>query len=349
MPLMVPSFDEIREMILNDITSLDQSAAIHSDSDNYIRASSLAALTEGLYAHHAWIARQIFADSADSEFLEKHASTRAIYRKNAVKAEGIATITGEKGRKIPAGTEIKANDCYFLTLSDTTLESNQAELKISAKEPGTKSNFVKVNGILTAAPAGIRSECIVSTKGGTDIESDGDLLARYLEILRRPPAGGNRYDYKRWALEVPGVTNAYVYPLRRGLGTVDIAITSGDDLPSESVINACQAYIDDVRPVTAKHSYVVAPLIKRIDVVVEVQLKGIALDDITKTLKRVLEDHFSRIAPAETLIISQIEALISDQVGVVDRKLIAPSQNLTPDALLIEWYRLGTITVREMK
>lgn len=229
MPLMVPSFDEIREMILNDITSLDQSAAIHSDSDNYIRASSLAALAEGLYAHHAWIARQIFADSADSEFLEKHASTRAIYRKNAVKAEGIVIITGEKGRKIPAGTEIKVHDRYFLTLSDTTLEGNQAEIKISAKEPGTKSNFVKVNGILTAAPAGIRSECIVSTKGGTDIESDGDLLARYLEILRRPPAGGNRYDYKRWALEVPGVTNAYVYPLRRGLGTVDIAITSGVD------------------------------------------------------------------------------------------------------------------------
>ncbi|WP_413462564.1 baseplate J/gp47 family protein [Kingella kingae] len=46
--------------------------------------------------------------------------------------------------------------------------------------------------------------------------------------MRRPPAGGNQYDYKNWALSVDGVSSAYVYPLRRGLGTVDIAITSGD-------------------------------------------------------------------------------------------------------------------------
>uniref|UniRef100_UPI0032B60DD4 baseplate J/gp47 family protein n=1 Tax=Escherichia coli TaxID=562 RepID=UPI0032B60DD4 len=74
----------------------------------------------------------------------------------------------------------------------------------------------------------------------------------YLDILRRPPAGGNKYDYKRWALEVDGVTSAYVEPLRRGLGTVDVAITSANDLPSQELINAVLAHIEEVRPVTAR-------------------------------------------------------------------------------------------------
>lgn len=350
MPLIVPSFNEIRQSILNDITSLDKDASIAKDSDNYVRASSLAAIGEGIYAHHAWIVRQIFADSADTAFLEKHASTRNIYRKRAVKAEGTAKIQGEIGRKVPINTEIKVLDRYFLTTEEVTLTTETADIKVIAKEPGINSNFVTGQpGIFTAAPIGIRSECLVTTKGGTNIESDGELLARYLEVLRRPAAGGNRYDYRRWALSVPGVTSAYVYPLRRGLGTVDIAITAGDDLPSESVIKACQDYIDDVRCVTAKHSYVVAPKIVRVDIEIEVSLKSVSLDDFKKSIKPALDDHFSRIAPAETLIISQIEALISDQVGVEDRKLITPNRNLEPDPLLIEWYRLGTLTVREMK
>lgn len=77
-------------------------------------------------------------------------------------------------------------------------------------------------------------------------------MARLLDLIRRPPAGGNKYDYRRWALEVDGVTAAYVYPLRRGLGMVDIVITSAAGLPSAEIIAATQAHIDDQRPVTAK-------------------------------------------------------------------------------------------------
>ena len=91
------------------------------------------------------------------------------------------------------------------------------------------------------------------------LKSDSSLLERLLEIIRRPPAGGNRYDYRIWALSVDGVDAAYVYPLRRGLGTVDIAITSNNEVPSDETVQRCQTYIDDVRPVTARESKVVKP------------------------------------------------------------------------------------------
>lgn len=67
--------------------------------------------------------------------------------------------------------------------------------------------------------------------GGTDAESDESLLARYEERLRRPAAGGNQYDFRNWCLEVPGVVDAFIYPLRRGNGFVDAVILGENGIP----------------------------------------------------------------------------------------------------------------------
>lgn len=68
-------------------------------------------------------------------------------------------------------------------------------------------------------------------------ETDADLLDRLLSYIRRPPAGGNQYDYARWAKEVANVTGAWVFPLAQGNGTVDVVITAnpavtGSEIPT---------------------------------------------------------------------------------------------------------------------
>lgn len=68
-------------------------------------------------------------------------------------------------------------------------------------------------------------------------ETDAAYLARLLDYIRRPPAGGNRYDYIKWALSIDGVAAAYCIPLGLGLGTVDVVILAdetitGSELPS---------------------------------------------------------------------------------------------------------------------
>ena len=70
-------------------------------------------------------------------------------------------------------------------------------------------------------------------------ETDAALLARLLDDIRRPPAGGNQYDYIKWALAVSGVAKAYCVPLGQGLGTVDVIILAdtaiaGSEIPSNS-------------------------------------------------------------------------------------------------------------------
>jgi uncharacterized phage protein gp47/JayE len=66
-------------------------------------------------------------------------------------------------------------------------------------------------------------------------ESKADYLARLLNRLRRPPAGGNDNDYEQWALKITNVTKAYCYPLAQGLGTVDLLILADKIVTSSEV------------------------------------------------------------------------------------------------------------------
>ncbi len=68
-------------------------------------------------------------------------------------------------------------------------------------------------------------------------ETDSAYLARLLDLIRRPPAGGNKYDYVKWALSVDNVAAAYCFPLAQGLGTVDVVLVAnktntGSEVPS---------------------------------------------------------------------------------------------------------------------
>ena len=200
-----------------------------------------------------------------------------------------------------------------------------------------------------AASAGISSDVMLSATGGTDAENDASLLSRLLERIRRPPAGGNRHDYKNWALSVDGVSSAYVYPLRRGLGTVDVAITSANQLPSAETLAAVQNYIDAVRPVTAKNVRVLAPDITRVDVRVRVKLAGADWAAAQREIQAALDAYFDALIPADDVVVSQLEAVISNAAGVVDRVLLAPRANLTADTVnKIEWFKLGSLNIERM-
>lgn len=351
---VVPSLETIRQGILRDVQSLEPQADISEDSDYYARASSLAAVAEGIYAHQKWIIKQFFPDTADTDFLEKHAGLRGIGRRNATYASGRgATVTGQPNATLKAGLQIKTDDNRFFETTESAVISAQGSVVVAVRSlaTGSAQNITQnTPGSFMAAPVGVQTDVVLNDViGATDAESDASLLDRLLEIIRRPPAGGNRYDYRTWALSVDGVDAAYVYPLRRGLGTVDIAITSNNNVPSDDTLRRCQAYIDDVRPVTAKESKVVKPDVTKINFNIQVKISGITLAEIKSAISTALSDYFNTLIPGDDLIVSQCEAVVNNLVGVVDRKFVTPTANRQADVRnKIEWFRLGTVTVTEM-
>lgn len=353
--LAVPTLDEIRDTILRDYQSLDPKADISVDSDNYARASALSATAEGLYSHQKWVIKQFFPDTADTEFLEKHAAIRGLYRRNATYASGQgATLTGNENAQIKAGLQIKTEDNRFYEITESAVIGPSGTITVTVRSLATgaaQNIFRSSKASFMSAPVGVQTEVTLNNiVGGTDAETDSSLLERLLEVIRRPSAGGNRYDYRRWALSVDGVDAAYVYPLRRGLGTVDIAITSNNNIPSLETIERCQRYIDEVRPVTARESKVVMPDVTQIHFEMKVRLSGISLDEAKQAIETALSDYFETIIPGSTLIVSQCETVVNNLIGVVDRQFITPTANRKADVInKIEWFRLGNITVTELE
>lgn len=352
---IVPSLEEIRQAILRDVQSLEPQADVSEDSDYYARASSLAAVAEGIYAHQKWIIKQFFPDTADTAFLEKHAGLRGIRRRNATYASGRgATIIGQPDAVVKAGLQIKTEDNRFYETTESAVISATGSVVVSVRSlaTGANQNISRTTpASFMAAPVGVQTDLTLNEViGATDAETDASLLDRLLEIIRRPPAGGNRYDYRTWALSVDGVDAAYVYPLRRGLGTVDIAITSNNNVPSDETVRRCQEYIDDVRPVTARESKVVKPDVTKVNFTIQVKISGVTLPEIKTAISTALADYFNTLIPGDDLIVSQCEAVVNNLIGVVDRKFTTPTTNRKADVVnKIEWFRLGTITVMEME
>ena len=353
MPHSTPSYADIRDTLLRDIKNQLPDADISIDSDYYVRASSVASCAEGIYQHQNWIVRQIFPDTADSDFLRLHARTRSMTPKSATKASGTVLLTGQVGSPVPSDLEVKIGTLSYLTSASGVIGADGTlTIAAIASTAGTASNLaVGVTGSFVSAPSGVSSQVtVVLMTGGTDDETDTELLARLLELIRRPPAGGNKYDYRRWAMSVDGVSAAYVYPLRRGLGTVDVVITSSGALPSAETIAATQSYIDDVRPVTTKNSLVLAPTYKSNTWHIQIKLSGINLSEATALVNSALDDYYNNLTPGETLVRSQVEGLITNITGITDRQVILPAGNVIPtvDATVVEWCRKGAVTVELM-
>ncbi|WP_140918460.1 baseplate J/gp47 family protein [Limnobaculum xujianqingii] len=353
MPFLTKTFATLRDELLRDLKNGIPDADIDPDSDYFIRASSIASLVAGIHRDQAWIVRQIFPDTADTEYLELHARTRGLRRKSATFATGSITVTGEPGSSLPAGSEIKREARSLFTTDDAVIaDDGVINVRIQASIAGTQENTsAAMNGTLVSAPFGVDSTVIIEPlSGGTDNETDADLLARLLELIRRPPAGGNRYDFRRWAMEVDGVTGAYVYPLRRGLGTVDVVVISGAGLASPEIIQAVQDYIDDVRSVTAKNILILTATLKPVDFDIEISLSGLTVEDASAQIVSVIEAAITRLAPGEALIISQIVAQILTITGVMDVNIVSPTRNILPtvNEHVIEWIKAGNIHIRRM-
>lgn len=351
---IVPTLEEIRASLLRDYQTYYPNADTSEDSDAYARATSLAACAEGIYAHQKWLIKQFFPDTADTEFLEKHAGLRGLRRRNATYAAGKgATISGNPDAVIAVGLQIKTEDGRFYETTESAVISSggTAVVAVRSLATGAAQNIkTATKGSFMAAPVGVSTDVVLNdVVGATNAESDSSLLERLLNKIRRPAAGGNKYDYKDWALEVDGVEQAYVYPLRRGLGTVDIAITADNGVPSDDTVRRAQEYIDQERPVTAKESKVVKPDVTKVNFNIQVKISGVALNDIKTAINNALRDYFNGLIPGDDLIVSQCEAVVNNLIGVVDRRFIAPTANQKADIVnKIEWFRLGEVTVTEM-
>lgn len=351
------TFAEIRDSMLAEWQNQVNGADISADSEIYLRASIFAGAVWGLHYGLEYVEDQIWPSSSDSDNLERHAATYEITRKAAEAAtDGRITLTGTNGTVVSAGLSIAhADGVIFTTTTGGTIASGELEVEAAADEAGTAGN--KASGTeltVQSPPAGVDAACEVTTSftDGTDDETDAALLERVLARIRQGNAGGTANDYEQWALTINGVSFAYALPLRRGAGSVDVAVfglADGHRTPAGSTVRAeVLAYLDTVRPVTAD---VQVPAITEVDVDVEVELtvldEGLDVADVSAEVTAAIQDVIYAVEPGDTLRRVQLLRAIAAVDGVIDFEVTAPVANVssTVSSSTVEALRPGTITV----
>ena len=109
MPFQRPTLTDLQTQIAADIESRLPGA------DSQLRRSFLGVLSRaftgslhGLYGYLDFTSKQVFPDTAESEFLDRWAGIWGVTRKPAWPTSGTVTFTGTNGSVIPADTDAAA-------------------------------------------------------------------------------------------------------------------------------------------------------------------------------------------------------------------------------------------------
>lgn len=192
---------------------------------------------------------------------------------------------------------------------------------VTASEVGAAYNVAA--GALTRMYvnlAGVTGWQSGAAAGGADAESSEALFARLSARLQTPATSGNAYQYRQWALAVPGVGDARVLPLWNGAGTVKVLL-AGDDLgPVDgAVVSAAAAYIEEERPIGADVTVRSAEALT-VDVAAAVTIDGTTTrDEVRAALVSNLDTYLQGLAfQAETVVYSQVLYRLLAIPGVTD-------------------------------
>lgn len=360
MPFTRPSLTDIVERIENDIlTRLPEVGSLLRRSLLKILARVTAGAIHLLYGYLNFLAEQLFAATADSQYLDTIGGEYGINRNSAVAAVGTGTATGTNGTVIPAGTELQSTTGEVYT-TDTiaTIATGTATLDFTASELGADGNDDAGVIIAFVSPiSGVNSSVTVGADGiygGADEETDEAYRTRILTRKRRPPHGGCQNDYETWAKEISGVTRAWCLPQYLGNGTVGLAFTLDDSTPitpSSAQIDEMEAYILEHEdpgsgetlgiPVTAEPGFTVVTLTEQtVNFTINVYPNTAAIQTaIESELENLLYDEGG---PGETIYPSQISEAISQAAGEERHEIVIPAAGISSSFTQVPV--LGTVT-----
>jgi uncharacterized phage protein gp47/JayE len=358
MPFERPTLAELLTRIREDFRSrLGISGALVRRAMADVLAAVWTGSVHMLHGHLDWLAEQLFGDTAEEPFLSRRASLWDITKTPASFADGTATATGTNGLIVSSGTVFVRDDgaTYTATADSAAISGGTTTVSIQATEAGADGNLDPAETLTFESPvAGIDSTITIDDDGsgggltgGVDEETTEQLRQRFLLRLREPPTGGSDQDYVAWALEVPGVTRAWVFRHENGLGTVVVRfVRDGESpiFPSAGEVTDVQTKLDSERPVTAE---VTAEAPVQLDVDFDIELSPDTAA-IQTAVEAALEDLLTREAePGDgagsgTIPLTQIQTAIGVAVGDGDYTLNSPSANVVP--ALGELAVLGTVT-----
>ena len=225
------SFDKTKGSFFYDATK--PVAIVVSDQDKKIDATEKKLILENL---------------SDDELEKRIKDISGIERKEATYANGLVIINGEVGFEVSSGMLVASETVNFI-IDETKIidETGSISILVKCESTGSIGNVpvgaIKYFPVTISGLTSVTNE--VAFTNGYAAETDEDLLARHHDKIQTPSTSGNKYHYKNWAKEVPGVGDAKIFPLWDGDNTVKVVIINQERLPADILlVDEVQEYID---------------------------------------------------------------------------------------------------------
>jgi uncharacterized phage protein gp47/JayE len=276
--MAVRTLDDIHRRLIDDFAARFPGYDVSRFSDNWKRLRILAAAEWGMRHQLQLDLDELFPDTASIDGLLRWGAILNLPRNGATPSRkskalrvfGVATTPITTGEALNAtnGTQYGVNE------DEAVGSGGFVDVDVVAISTGNATRLT-AGEILTfaAAPADIDADAELQLdldEGGEDVEDVEAYRVRILDRLARPGMGGNANDYKAWALEVADVASAYIYPIRGGVGSVDLAFLAKGSgsvrTPAGAKVTEVSDYIHSVRPVSMRDFRVITPVVVSQDI-----------------------------------------------------------------------------------
>ena len=323
--------------------------------DMMVRLYALAAEVQSLLAQADWVLDQSFPQTAQGKYLDYHAETRALTRLTAARATGVLRFSAPSAAvtdyEIEAGSAaMTTGGVRFETTEKATLRKGETSVDVPARAVEAGANGNAIAGavhVMAVYPVGItRCENPEAFSGGSDEESDEKLRERVLESYRRLPNGANAAFYEQEALRFPNVAAAKAVGRARGIGTVDVYVSTHGGAPEEELLGEISAALQKKREIAVDVA-VRVPTEKSIDVEAELEAEqGWTMREITDAAQEALQAYFTGERLGEPVYRAKLASILYSVPGVKNYHLLAPAADVPAGAT--ELPVLGTVTLTEI-
>lgn len=335
------TYDSILQKMKDKYTEL--SGNVPSDaSDISVRLSVLAGEIYSALVNMEWLKRQMFADTAQGEYLDCHAQTRGLERRGASCAQGSVIFSVSEAVQsrvsIPAGTVVATQEEYplrFETVETVAIPvgGTSVHAQIKALEAGRKYNVSagKIT-VMVTPPAAVEAvtnpdPCV----SGTDTESDESLRARIIESYKFASNGTNCAYYKTVASEIEGVAGAGVVPRGRGAGTVDVYIAGEGTQVSDEVLAQVQSTLSSLREVNVDVGVFKASE-EKVDLTIYLDVSdGYEYEEVKENCLNAVVDYISCRSVGGSVLLNQIVDILCHMEGVADFYIPSSNYNVRCD------------------
>lgn len=297
-----------------------------NNSDFIIRGKPISGLVSGLYGDQSKVNDDTFILKARHQALIDRGADLGIPIQPATQAESQQVrFTGTPSVVIPASQSmvyLPTGILYILVSPVTIGGGGFVDGIVQCVSFGQIGNIAAPDTLqLISQPGGIDpvATLILNMADGSDLESDASYKQRLLDRFQKPPAGGNQFDYPNFAFKAsPAVRSVFIVRFGRGLGTVDVYVTTGTTdidtavtqglpivrIPNPATIAIIQTYYDQNAPLTDCPK-VFAPVETGIDVTVNVDLaQGLTFSSVPSdatwnplglTVQQLIEREVGRV------------------------------------------------------